>query len=257
MGQADDIRDFVYHQYILPARRRGESYTSVRSGDVHMEMRLSNAMPNICSALEAAKFSEMADVQLLGRKGPYRGANVLFEFGLTGSTRSVASSPVSSGSVGERPSRTTSSNQRSLEEVDFRNALVLVSCVKSKMSHAAPARSLYTSAWFSMVRDIVERSGARWLVLSALYGLVGPHEEIPPYDYTLNRVGVGIRQQWAAKVLASLRNQSFPERRVIMFAGQRYREFLIGPLKRMGCTIEVPMIGLRWGEQLAWLRRNI
>jgi hypothetical protein len=62
--------------------------------------------------------------------------------------------------------------------LDLTGAVVLVSCVKSKRSHRAPARLLYTSAWFQKVRDIVEASDARWFILSARYGLVAPDAEI-------------------------------------------------------------------------------
>jgi hypothetical protein len=65
-----------------------------------------------------------------------------------------------------------------LHDVDLAGALVLVSCVKSKLPHPAPARSLYTSAWFQKARDIVERSGARWFVLSSRYGLESPDTTI-------------------------------------------------------------------------------
>jgi len=38
-----------------------------------------------------------------------------------------------------------------------------------------------------------------------------------------------------------------------MFAGHRYREFLVEPLLRHGMIVDAPMAGLRRGEQLAWL----
>lgn len=128
-----------------------------------------------------------------------------------------------------------------------------MSCVKSKLGHPAPARELYTSAWFHLARDIVEASGARWFVLSSRYGLVAPTVEIAPYDYTLNSLGVSERQAWAAEVLNELLPHLTNEKRVVMFASDRYREFLIEPLKRHGITVEVPMAHLRRGEQLSWL----
>ena len=38
-----------------------------------------------------------------------------------------------------------------------------------------------------------------------------------------------------------------------MFAGARYREFLIEPLERLGITVFAPMAHLTRGEQLGWL----
>ena len=137
--------------------------------------------------------------------------------------------------------------------VNLRNALVLVSCVKSKRPHAAPARELYTSAWFTKTRDLVETSGARWFVLSSFYHLVLPETVIEPYDYTLNTLGVRERKAWAKQVLEHLEPQLDGTKRIVMFAGQRYREFLIQPLERSGITVEVPMEHLTRGKQLAWL----
>ena len=131
--------------------------------------------------------------------------------------------------------------------------MVLISCVKSKLSHSAPARALYTSGWFRKVRDIVEASGARWFVLSSRYGLVAPDAEIAPYDYTLNTVGVDERKGWATNVLDKLLPELASEMRVVMFAGRRYREFLVEPLRQRGIEVEVPMAKLTRGEQLAWL----
>jgi hypothetical protein len=85
--------------------------------------------------------------------------------------------------------------------LDLSDAVVLLSCVKSKLPYPAPARSLYTSTWFRKTRDIVEGSGAKWFVLSSLYGLVAPDAEIALYDYTLNAVGIRERRQWAKNVL--------------------------------------------------------
>jgi hypothetical protein len=145
---------------------------------------------------------------------------------------------------------------RTEHELDFGTAVVLVSCVKSKLPYAAPARRLYTSAWFSKVRDLVEASGARWFVLSSLYGLVEPDTEIAPYDYTLNTVGIRERRAWATNVVDKLLLQMGDHQRLIMFAGMRYREFLVEPLLLHGFAVEVPMANLARGEQLAWLNER-
>jgi hypothetical protein len=72
-------------------------------------------------------------------------------------------------------------------------------------------------------------------------------------DYTLNTLGVIERRDWANKVLAKLLPEIRDEQRIVMFAGHRYREFLVEPLLRHGFKVEVPMAHLTRGEQLAWL----
>lgn len=246
MSQADQIRRFAINRYITPARAKGLSRVRIRAGDIHRELSLANAMPAVCSALGGMRFPAEAGVTLLDRQGPPQGANVYFDFGLQ-----EPDSPVQS-----QPSRSTLPSPSSAaagSSLNLAGAIVLVSCVKRKLSHPAPARSLYCSPWFEKVRAIVDASGARWFVLSALHGLVSPETEIAPYDLTLNQMGIGERQEWARRVLTDLLEQIGDERRVVLFAGRRYRELLEEPLRGEGLIVSVPMEGLRQGEQLAWL----
>lgn len=43
---------------------------------------------------------------------------------------------------------------------------------------------------------------------------------------------------------------------VVIFAGQRYREFLLAYFQLRGITVEIPLEGLRIGEQLRWLEQH-
>lgn len=136
---------------------------------------------------------------------------------------------------------------------DLSDALILIACAKSKRSHRAPARDLYTSSLFTKARDYAEFHGANWRILSALHNLLEPNARIDPYDRTLSRLGVTERRSWAQRVLIDLIPLASATQHVVFLAGERYREFLIEPLIREGISIEVPMQGLRQGEQLAWL----
>lgn len=137
------------------------------------------------------------------------------------------------------------------------DALVLVSCVKSKRPHAAKARDLYTSPLFTMARDLAEAHGSEIRILSALYGLVEPDREIAPYEYTLNKLGVAKRRAWAESVLADLLPLAKKHGRVVFLAGERYREYLVGPISRSGIDVQVPMEGLTLGQQLSWLKSQL
>lgn len=134
--------------------------------------------------------------------------------------------------------------------------LYLVSCVAKKQCHIAPAKTLYRSPWFGLARALVEREAAPWYILSAKYGLVHPDTEIAPYDETLNTLGVAQRREWAARVEAQM-DETLPDAdEVVVFAGQRYREFLNTYLRRRFDSVTVPMEGLRIGQQLSWLKRG-
>lgn len=138
-------------------------------------------------------------------------------------------------------------------QLDLTDALILVSCVSQKMDEPAPARLLYQSVWFKTVRAFIEARNADWLILSAQHGLISPETRIAPYEKTLNSAGVAERRAWADKVYGQIQLNLQGKRRIVIFAGERYREFLTPALERNGYTVEIPMVGLRIGEQLAWL----
>ena len=176
MTQADQIRQFAFDHYVAPARAARRIEVVIRAGDVHSEMHLTNAMPAVCSALGGRKFEAFAGATIVERTGPTMGANVRFRISLTDS--------FSTGHVQAPSQKRTFASDSVPTDLDLANSMVLVSCVKSKLTHPAQARSLYISAWFQKARAIVEASGARWFVLSSLYGLVAPETEIAPYDWT-------------------------------------------------------------------------
>ena len=138
-----------------------------------------------------------------------------------------------------------------------RVSIHLLSCVGQKRSTDAPARDLYTSPWFHKARAYADRTGLPWFVLSAKYGLVHPDEVIAPYELTLNTMPVVDRRRWASEVLSQLEPHLNGVGSVVFLAGQRYREFLEPSLRSRGLSVPIPMEGLRIGEQLRWLIRNL
>lgn len=245
MSQADRIRTHVYENHIAPARCNGAESITIRAGDIHAEMGLANAMPAVCSALRSSKFEDMAGVTAISVTGPQFGANVFFTFALTADSQ-------------QKPAPVLQMAERSIpvQTADYTDAVFLVSCVSSKQVQPAPARLLYQSVWFVKARAFVEARGSRWFILSALHGVVAPEAFIAPYERTLNTMPVEERRQWAAMVHAQLAPLLAGRHRIVFLAGQRYREYLAPALARDGFQIEVPMEGLRIGEQLAWLSRR-
>ena len=129
----------------------------------------------------------------------------------------------------------------------------LISCVKTKGPRHAAAMDLYTSNWFRKARACVETTGCPWRILSAQYGLVHPEKEIGPYEETLNTMRSEERRAWADCVLAALKPCLGGVGTVVFLAGRPYRQFLEPKLRERGLAVRVPMCGLRYGEQLAWL----
>ncbi len=132
----------------------------------------------------------------------------------------------------------------------------LISCVSRKRNFAAQAQDLYDSALFAKAKDYVQAHSDRWFILSAKYGLVSPDQVIEPYEETLNTKTRAEREQWASNVWVQLSANLRNGDRVIILAGERYREFLVPKIIAMGCTVDVPMEGLGIGRQLQWLSQR-
>ena len=248
MGQADHIRQYVLERFIKPARLEGRGELTVRAGDIHKQMCLHQAMPAVCSALGKKKFFDLAGVSLRDRRGPLNGSNVYFTYDLSpDSTLAAAKQKMRARIEGPAEAHTVN--------IDFSGSLVLVSCVKSKLTRRAPARDLYTSALFSGIRDIVDTQNLDWYVLSALHGIVAPQQTIEPYELSLNDMCISDRRNWASDILKTLLPVAKKYSRVVFFAGVRYREFLIEPLRQLGIEVIVPMEGLPLGKQLFWLNK--
>ena len=134
--------------------------------------------------------------------------------------------------------------------------LYLVSCVGKKGYRPVAAKDLYRSTWFVLARALVEREAAPWFILSAKYGLVHPDAVIAPYDETLNNMPVAVRRDWAERVKFQMDAKLPDAEEVIVFAGRRYREHIEDHLRTRFKSVEVPMEGLRIGEQLRWLKHG-
>jgi len=65
------------------------------------------------------------------------------------------------------------------------------------------------------------------------------------------------RRAWAEGVIAQLRGKLDGVDRIVILAGTRYREFIMSELTNRVAEVEVPLEGLRIGEQLSWLSGKI
>lgn len=135
--------------------------------------------------------------------------------------------------------------------------IVLVACVAQKASSPCSARELYRSAWFTKAAAYADRVSDAWYILSAKHGVLHPLRVIAPYNETLNTMPATQRCAWAGRVMAVLEIALDPGDRVVILAGQKYRQYLVAPLREYGCEVDIPMAGLRIGEQLHWLNAHL
>jgi hypothetical protein len=134
--------------------------------------------------------------------------------------------------------------------------VVLVGCVKTKQSTAAPARELYTSTLFAKRRRYAEATGRPWYILSALHGLVDPNQVLEPYDMYLAGQTHSYRRQWATRVVRDLVSAVGPLDGYVVeiHAGASYVDPLDPVLNAAGAHPLAPLRGLTQGQHLAWYR---
>ncbi|WP_344220483.1 DUF6884 domain-containing protein [Kribbella sancticallisti] len=132
--------------------------------------------------------------------------------------------------------------------------IVLITCVKSKLSHPAAAKDLYTSSLFRKERAYAEQTGRPWFILSAEHGLVAPEEWLAPYERYLPDTSAGYRAAWGAWVAARLELIAGPlnGKTIEVHAGSAYVAAILPHLSALGASVEDPLRGLTMGERLAW-----
>ena len=131
--------------------------------------------------------------------------------------------------------------------------VALVACVQKKSESPMPAGSLHHSTWFTKATQYAHQTADEWYILSPKYGLLSPYKVMPPYEESLYQMSVRERKAWAEHVVADLIELLSPGDLVVFLAGKRYWEFILQPLKQMGCQVEIPMKGMKLGTQLNWL----
>ena len=82
MSTADDIRSYVIEHYIGPARAAGRDKVKIRLGDIRQNLKHSNPLQTVRSALNTQIFQKEAGVELLEPIDPRSGADTHCHFGI-------------------------------------------------------------------------------------------------------------------------------------------------------------------------------
>lgn len=129
--------------------------------------------------------------------------------------------------------------------------IVCISCVKSKKDTASQAKDIYTSALFKGMYSYAKKLNPKSIfILSAMHGLLHPDQIIEPYEKTLNNMSADEQRAWARHVLIQLEMQTdIQVDKFIFLAGDKYRKHLLSYIPNH----EIPMKGLKLGQQLQWL----
>jgi len=69
MTKADNVRLYIYQNYLKPSKLKGQNKIALIAGDIHTEMGLKSEMPTVCSAMKT-RIDRLYDVEILDIKPP-------------------------------------------------------------------------------------------------------------------------------------------------------------------------------------------
>ena len=69
MTKADNVRLYIYQNYLKPSKLKGQNKIALVAGDIHTEMGLKSEMPTVCSAMKT-RIDRLYDVEILDIKPP-------------------------------------------------------------------------------------------------------------------------------------------------------------------------------------------
>lgn len=130
--------------------------------------------------------------------------------------------------------------------------VVLISCVKKKLNHVAPAKDLYTSPLFRLSWKYAQTCNPdKIFILSAKYHLLNPENAVEPYDQTLRHMNSQERKEWSAEVLKELKsNTDTKNDKFVLLAGRTYLKYIEDEIVHK----EEPLKGLSFGRRISRLK---
>lgn len=135
-----------------------------------------------------------------------------------------------------------------------RERVIVVGCGKTKRAEPSPAGELYTGNLFLARRRYAQASGCRWVVYSALFGLLPPEQIVAPYDWKMSQHSKGFRAGLGSRFMDRLRELVGSWAIDLeIHAGADYADTLEAfHLVERGVRFLRPLAGLGVGEQLRW-----
>lgn len=139
------------------------------------------------------------------------------------------------------------------------NNIALISCTKQKQTYTCEAEVMYQpSTLYTKINRYIQNMGFdEMYILSAKYGLLDKNKIIDPYDVTMLNMKSNDRKKWADKVFQELKKKISRDNQIYIFAGEKYRQYLIPKLEDAGYTCHIPLKGMQIGEQLQFLSNQL
>lgn len=153
---------------------------------------------------------------------------------------------------------------RSLIDADRREGvspltIALVGCSKQKRYGDLPAQDLYIGRLFRMAFEHALNTADDVHILSALHGLVAPHQVISPYDLSITRLLLSEQDDWGRQVVDGL-FFAYPltPLHLVFYAGYQYVRPILSAASGQEAywTWETPLEGLDLFARLRWFQAH-
>ena len=158
------------------------------------------------------------------------------------------------GQHGEIDERSVLKHAAEAGEHAAHGQVLLIACVKSKLTQPAAAKDLYVSPLFTRERRYAESRGVPWFILSAEHALLAPNEWLSPYERYLPETPASYRAAWGRWVAERLDLLVGPlaGTSVEIHAGAAYVNAVAESVAAKGATLLTPLAGLSVGQRLSW-----
>lgn len=140
--------------------------------------------------------------------------------------------------------------------------LVIVQCGGKKIWKEKPyikkisAKDAYASSYFQKNRLYAEKTGDKWIILSAKYGFLFPDDKIEDYNVTFKTKKTGpISYYELQKQVKDKKLDRFGK--IIVLGGKEYLDAVKEAFVNTGCIIESPFEGLTIGIRMSKLNEVI
>lgn len=155
---------------------------------------------------------------------------------------------------------------RALIEADRLEGVVpltvaLVGCSKQKRASSAglPAQELYAGRLFRMAFEYAKNTADDVHILSALHGLVAPHQILVPYDLSIMELLLHEQDDWGIKIVDTL-FFAYPltPLRLIFYAGYQYIRPVLKAAQNQEAywSWETPLEGLDLFARIRWFKEH-
>lgn len=131
--------------------------------------------------------------------------------------------------------------------------IYLIACSSTKLQTPAKACDLYQGQAFKFSRQLAEKTGSDYFILSARYGLLDPNEVIAPYDEYLAKMPKAQRTTWAINTARQIKAKGLQGQAVTFLAGSLYTE----PLAQLFTHAMRPLANMGIGQQLNYLKTQL